>query len=71
MVYSIKDFLKIDKYSAIVTSIIEFPLLDVLKHVLLNVFVEIQIVSYKSSTALCSIIYINGYIQFFQIFYRL
>ena len=53
MVYSIKGFLKIDKYSVTKTSIIEFSLSEVSKHVMLNIFVESQIVSYKSSTALC------------------
>ena len=54
MVYSIKGFLKIGKYSVIKTSIMEFSLSDASKRVMLNIFVETQIVSYKPSTALCS-----------------
>ena len=54
MVYSIKGFLKIGKYSETKTSIMEFSLPDASKHVMLNIFVETQIESYKSSTALCS-----------------
>ena len=48
MVYSVKGFLKIDQYSEVMTSIIEISLSDVLKHVMFNIFVEIQIVSYMN-----------------------
>ena len=47
MVYGIKNFLKIDKYFTTMTCIIQFSLSDALKHEVLNVFVEIQIASYK------------------------
>ena len=52
MVYIIIGFLKIDKYSATTSSIIEFSVRCI--NVMLNFFVEIQIVSFKASTVLCS-----------------
>ena len=54
MVQSIKGLLNIDKYSVTITSIFEFSLSDASKHLILNIFVETQILSYKSSIALCS-----------------
>ena len=48
------EYQRISEATVSKASIVEFSLSDVLKHVMLNVFVKIQIVSYKSSTVLCS-----------------
>ena len=69
MAYSIKCFLKTEKHSTNMTLISEFSLSDVIKHIKLNVFVKIPVVSYKSNYSL-QWIYINGYTQCLQILYR-